>query len=151
VAQSKGTASATQKQVTARKVERVVSIGNLVWFDRNKNGFQEPNERGVAGATLAVFKADGVTPARDANGRAIRPQRTSSNGRFLFTNLPPGAFVVKITYPAGYRATVAKSAGRAQNSSTDVSKSLKLAAGESDMTLDFGLVRMPITRLPATL
>jgi hypothetical protein len=151
VAQSKGTASATQKQVTARKVERVVSIGNLVWFDRNKNGFQDANERGVAGATLAVFKADGVTPARDAKDRAIRPQRTSSNGRYLFTNLPPGGFVVKITYPAGYRATVAKSAGRAKNSSTDVSKSLKLVAGESDMTLDFGLVRMPITRLPATL
>ena len=151
VAQSKGTATSTPKQTVARKVTPVVSIGNLVWFDTNKDGFQDPTEKGVAGAVLSVFKADGSTRAKDVNGRTVSSQRTSSNGRFLFTNLPPGAYVVKIVYPSGYRATVAKSFGRAKNSSTDVSKSLNLSAGESDMTLDFGLIREPLRRLPATL
>ena len=151
VAQSKGTVTAVAKQAVARKTTGVVSVGNLVWFDANKDGFQGAGEKGVAGALLSIYKSDGSSRARDINGRLVAPQRTSASGRFLFTNLPSGTYVVKIVYPSGYRATVAKSIGRARNSSTDSSKSMNLAAGEADMTLDFGLVREPLRRLPGTL
>lgn len=131
-----------------------VSVGNWVWRDRNGDGIQGPRDHGVKGAVLRLFNSDG-TPVVDAFGRPVKAQRTKSDGKFLFTDLVPGTYVVKITYPKKWQPTTANQPGRGKNSSSLSATSVSLAAGQSDTTLDFGMVyrgtplRGP--RLPATL
>lgn len=127
-----------------------VSVGNYVWRDRNGDGIQGPADSGVKGAVLTLRNADG-TPVVDIWGRAVKPQTTKADGKFLFKDLPPGKYVVSIAYPTGYWPTTKDRPGRGKNSSSYRSTSQTLSAGESDLTLDFGLVHRAIKQLPATL
>ena len=126
-----------------------VSVGNLVWRDRNGDGIQGKRDGGVKGAVLRLFNADG-TPVTDAFGRAVKAQTTGKDGRFLFRNLLPGKYVVKITYPKGWLATTNERSGREKNSSAFRAASRTLTAGQSDTSLDFGMVRRSVGLLPAT-
>ena len=127
-----------------------VSVGNKVWRDRNGDGLQGPADQGLRGAVLSVFNIDG-SRVTDVNGRPVRPVVTDRNGNYMFRGLPPGQYVVRIKYPSGWVPTTPNRTGRGLNSSTRSSKSLVLAAGESDVTLDFGVVTdKRILRLPAT-
>ena len=82
-----------------------MSVGNYVWQDSNANGIQDAGESGIAGAVVALFKADGVTPAIDLNGNPVPTQTTGSDGLYNFGNLRPGDYVVRVTPPAGYTLT----------------------------------------------
>jgi hypothetical protein len=74
-----------------------VAIGSTIFADANNNGTKEATETGIAGAKVNLFKADGTTPATDATGAAIPEQTTVSDGKYLFSNLAPGSYVVKVT------------------------------------------------------
>lgn len=126
-----------------------VSVGNLVWRDRNGDGIQGKRDSGVAGAVLRLYNKDG-TPVTDAFGRAVKAQTTGKDGKFLFTDLLPGQYVVKITYPKKWLATTNERSGREKNSSAFRAASRTLAAGDKDVSLDFGMVRRKVGLLPAT-
>jgi hypothetical protein len=51
---------------------------------------------------VALFASDGTTPAVDADGVAVASQTTTATGLYLFTNLAPGRYVVRVTPPVGY-------------------------------------------------
>lgn len=125
-----------------------VTVGNRVWYDRNGDGVQSRGEPGLAAATVSLFTAKGKR-VRDLSGKVVAPQRTGRDGAYLFTNLPPGRYVVKARYPAGMQPTRAGRGSRTRDSSSHLSKSRLLPAGSSDLTLDFGVV--PIRRLARTL
>lgn len=127
-----------------------VSVGDYVWRDRNGDGLQGKADTGVKGAVLTLTTANGL-PVTDIFGMPVKSIKTKSNGKFLFANLPPGEYVVKITYPWGFIPTTANRPGRGMNSSTRSVHSKVLANGESDRTLDFGMVYRPLWMLPATL
>ena len=111
-----------------------------MWRDVNGAGLQGPIDRGVPGATLRVFDANG-RPARDVNGKLVKPQVTGRDGRYLFTNLSLGAYTVRITYSKGLRPTIANRPGRERNSSTGSVRSVNLNRhGAIDRSLDFGVV-----------
>ena len=117
-----------------------VSLGDKVWRDVNGDGLQGPIDRGVPGAVLRVFDSLGQ-PARDVNGKLVKPQRTGRDGKYLFTNLPLGTYTVRITYPKGLRPTIANQPNREKNSSTGSVRSLNLNRnGAVDRSLDFGVV-----------
>ncbi|MEZ4707401.1 MAG: SdrD B-like domain-containing protein [Caldilineaceae bacterium] len=84
---------------------RPVSLGDYIWFDANGDGQQTPGELGLAGATVELFNSDG-TPAADISGNAVLSQTTDATGLYLFENLAPGEYVVRVTPPAGYALTV---------------------------------------------
>ena len=126
-----------------------VKVGNFVWRDRNGDGLQGPVDKGVRGAVLSIRTASGDV-VYDVNGNLVRAQTTKKDGKYLFTNLPVGQYVVSIIYPASSRETVANKPNRARNSSTRRAKSLVLVAGQSDLALDFGVVCTPVGILPAT-
>ncbi len=67
------------------------SIGNLVFSDVNNNGVVDAGEAGIAGVTVTLL---------DSNGTAITTQTTDTNGNYLFTNLSPGTYTVRVTPPA---------------------------------------------------
>jgi hypothetical protein len=66
-----------------------VSLGNRVWNDINKNGINEPNEPGISGVSVQLW--------RDTNGNGIPNNNTGlevtdSEGYYKFTNLEPGYY-----------------------------------------------------------
>ena len=129
-----------------------VSVGNRVWRDRNGDGIQGPDDVGIGGLKLTIRGVDGK-PVRDVYGRPVKPLRTKSDGTYLFKDLPPGQYQVEIAYPKGYLPTTEGRPDRGLNSSTLYAKSKVLTAGQSDITLDFGVVSRPgqtFQLLPAT-
>ena len=82
-----------------------VSLGNKVWLDTNADGKQDADESGISGAKVSLFDADGTTPATDINGSAIAMVMTDGTGSYLFENLKPGDYVVKVAPGDGYSVT----------------------------------------------
>ena len=127
-----------------------VEVGNYVWKDRNGNGLQGPGDTGIKGAVLSITDYDGL-PVTDVFGRLVKKQTTKSDGKYLFRNLPPGRYIVRIKYPENYFPTTPGKKNRGKNSSTFKATSLVLNGGESDYTLDFGVIyRSGVWTLPST-
>ena len=140
-------APATPSPAPAATTIVAVSVGNLVWFDRDGDGVQDAKEPGIAGVTLTITKADG-SAVTDVAGNAVTTTVTDAKGRYLFTNLPPGSYKVKVSTPAGYTATKTGRGTTATDSSKGSATSVNLTKkGSSDLTLDFGFKRKPTESL----
>ncbi len=127
-----------------------VSVGDYVWVDSNHDGIQGPDEHGVAGVTLTLTDAAG-NPVTDIHGAAVGPTVTDASGHYFFGSLPPGTYTVHVDYstvPADLVPTVPGVGDRAADSSTGSATSVALAAGEQDLTLDFGLWSSALPTLP---
>ncbi len=131
-------------------VKPMVSVGDFVWLDSNKDGIQDPGEPGLAGATLTLTGPDGK-PVTDVNGNPVAPIVTGPTGAYLFVNLPalPAGehYTVTVTPPAGYQPTLAEvGSNRAVDSSTGSAASGDLVTnGSSDLTLDFGFTKIVVS------
>ncbi|WP_164992565.1 SdrD B-like domain-containing protein [Streptomyces sp. L2] len=69
-------------------------IGNRVWYDKNNNGIQDPDEEGVPGATVNLY---------DAGGKKIGTTITNARGEYYFDaslvkNVNPADWVPGRTY-----------------------------------------------------
>ncbi|MBE7536022.1 MAG: sortase [Anaerolineales bacterium] len=89
------------------------TLGDQVFVDANNNGTYDGTDTALPGATVQLFAADGVTEipvgpdgvfgtADDANGGVT----TGAGGTYLFSGLPQGNYIVRVTPPAGYISTV---------------------------------------------
>jgi len=80
-----------------------VSIGSLVWEDRNQNGLQDVGEAPLEGALLTLLDEQGNEVTQDVYGRPIEEINTSeTGGTYYFGYLPEGKYTIKVTPPAGY-------------------------------------------------
>jgi hypothetical protein len=70
------------------------SIGNFVWNDVDRDGFQDPTETGLAGAVVKLFSS--------ANVQIGATVTTTATGSYTFSGLQAGQYYVKVTPPAGY-------------------------------------------------
>ncbi len=61
-------------------------IGDLVWWDIDKDGQQDAGEPGIPGVTVELLQ----------NNAVIATTTTDANGLYGFTNLADGAYVVRI-------------------------------------------------------
>jgi hypothetical protein len=126
-----------------------VSVGDVVWWDRNADGIQQAGERGIINAILTLRTPDGKQ-VTDVFGNVVTPKITKSDGKYRFENLPLGRYIVKITYPRGTRPTTANRSDKSLNSSSYVARSINLTRDrQHDATLDFGVLGTP-EPLPAT-
>ncbi len=146
-----------------------LAVGNFIWFDANKNGIQDNGEQPVGGAKLELLNADG-TPAVDAYGIAVAPIITAADGKYLFDNLAPGSYRIRITPPFGFTLTAQTAQGSAAANDSDVAAdgltpefvlsvtSPRAQSGSVqdgtmhivDVTVDAGLVRTDSPSLPIT-
>jgi hypothetical protein len=74
-------------------------IAGQVWNDLNGDGAMDPNEPGLAGATLYLYSlANPSSPVRP-------PITTGGDGGFQFADLPPGWYSLMRANPPGYLST----------------------------------------------
>ncbi len=80
-------------------VATVGTIGDYVWFDRDDDGLQDPEEQGLPGVILRLYT--------DA-GKYVSKTITNADGRYLFKNVFEGRYRVVIdaaTVPEDFRLT----------------------------------------------
>ena len=110
-------------------------IGDRVWFDANANGVQDAGEDGVAGVTVQL---------NDAAGNVIDSTTTDSTGNYSFT-VDAGIYSIGIVEPNGFDVTT-QDAGGDDTADSDIdpttltSGNVTVAAGETNNTLDAGLI-----------
>jgi hypothetical protein len=74
-----------------------VEVGNRVWRDSNKNGLQDPDEQGIAGVTVRLYK--------EGQNSAIATTKTNSAGEYFFKGgglVPNGSYTIRLDNPADY-------------------------------------------------
>jgi len=114
---------------------RPVTLGNLVWRDRNKNGIQDENEEGISGVAIKAtwFGPDGVLGGSDDFEFTTT---SSSNGEWQVTG-PAGRYRIEFLAPNGYTVTI-PDVGIDSGDSDQNGISESLNAGDSNFSFDFG-------------
>ena len=67
-----------------------VEIGNRVWLDADGDGVQDAGESGIAGVTVELYDAAGITLLATAT--------TDANGNYIFSNDPAGTTTASHIY-----------------------------------------------------
>ncbi|MEM7394389.1 MAG: SdrD B-like domain-containing protein, partial [Verrucomicrobiota bacterium] len=122
-----------------------VEVGDLVWLDVDGDGLQDPAETsGVAGITVILY---------DNQTNAVATNITDGAGQYLFTNLPPGDYLVQFepaSLPPGARITLNDEGGNdAGDSDGDPATGFTpptpfIVSGADDLTVDLGIF-FPVT------
>jgi hypothetical protein len=71
----------------------IVSIGNRVWHDYNQDGIQDPDEPGIPGVSLVIWKDSDGDDIPDWQGFG-GVQVTDEEGYYRFSGLEPGPYIV---------------------------------------------------------
>jgi hypothetical protein len=114
-------------------------VGNRVWKDLNKNGIQDIGEEGFPGVTIAIYGCPEIW--------LDKVVLTDVNGNYLFKNVPPGKYKVKMNIPDGWTLSP-QNAGSNDAIDSDFmpaadnkpyTECFELSSSEIDLTWDGGL------------
>ena len=64
-----------------------------MWLDKNKNGVQDDDEKGLAGVYVTL---------KDSNNRELQRVTTDQSGHYQFDNLQNGTYTVEFAIPDNY-------------------------------------------------
>ncbi len=107
---------------------RPASLGDYVWLDENWDGIQDPGEAGIPNVTVELL---------DSGMTVIATTVTDLNGLYLFTDLPPGDYTVRVD-----TSTLAPELAANQtydlDGTLDHQTTVGLTSGEQNLNLDFG-------------
>ena len=120
-------------------VVKTYAIGDIVWIDRDKDGQQDDDEKPLSGVKVNLLDAAG-DPAKDADGATVPQATTDTDGRYLFDNLPAGAYIVEFVLPDGYRFTERNASGVPDGANSDAKASGDEIGQTSVITLGNGSV-----------
>ena len=107
-------------------------IGDLVWSDTNGNGTFDPGETGIGNVTLDLIGAGADGLCGTADDSVVGTTTTKPDGSYLFTNVLPGKYCVRVTDTHGVLA------GLAQTGGTNPHGPITLASGGTYLNADFG-------------
>ena len=112
------------------------SVGDLVFSDTNGNGLQDAGEAGVANVTVRLL---------DGTGATLATTTTNGAGAYSFAGLDAGTYRVQFVAPTGQVFTLADQGvddtrDSDANRTSGTSPPITLAAGQSNTTVDAGLV-----------
>lgn len=123
-------------------VAPLVSIGDYVWADTNRNGIQDAGEKGIPNVTVNL---------RNAAGTQVATTTTDANGFYVFRNLSTSTgYTVQFVTPTGYALTTptagtdrTKDSNPASNglaSVTTPASGKNSATTPDDPTIDAGMI-----------
>ncbi|MFN8244266.1 MAG: SdrD B-like domain-containing protein [Ferruginibacter sp.] len=138
-----GGTSRDNRSLDAGLINTRAVLGDKVWLDANADGVQDASEKGISGVTVTLYASDGTT--------VLATAITDQNGRYLFTNLTAGSYVVGFgTAPGGLEFTQQNTPGdNGNNTNSDASPAtgktavIVLSSTEADLTIDAGLRAKP--------
>ncbi len=112
-------------------------IGDYVWHDLDGDGIQDFNEPGLSGITVEL---------RNKRRLLIERTTTNANGYYLFDEIFPGEYYIRIVLGEEYKSTI-YFAGFNRNADSDLTvafgpgTSSLLDLNADDLSIDGGLVR----------
>ncbi|NCC51599.1 MAG: hypothetical protein EOM20_10320, partial [Spartobacteria bacterium] len=112
-------------------------VGDYVWSDTNGDGIQDPGESGIAGVEVSLIAPgpDGIFGTPD--DILIATTITDGSGKYLFTDVEPGSYIVKTTEgPGTPLAGLIPVSG--PQSYPGITHPFTVQAGDSYLTADFG-------------
>ncbi len=132
-------------QICSVSTPKLASLGDCIFNDANKNGIQDSLDYPAAGAKVELCNGQGQPIS------GVAAQITKSNGAYLFSNLAPGSYIVKVTPPAGFGFS-RQAVGTDRNIDSDVnatsgrSNVINLTSGQARRDIDAGIcVNVPAT------
>jgi hypothetical protein len=111
---------------------QATTISGFVWHDLNENGIQDVGEPGISNAIVQLLEF----PASNVVDGVL----TDINGIYLFTNVAPGDYFIRIPPPSGFTVTT-------NNAGVDPTLDSDIDSG--GQTPAFTFVGDPITDLDA--
>jgi len=112
----------------------LASIGDYVWEDTDEDGIQDIGESGLATVTVNLYTSGG-TPSGTTT--------TNGSGNYSFTNLTPGDYYVEFVLLNNYlfspQDATTDDLDSDANTSTGITATTTLSAGENDPTWDAGM------------
>ncbi|MBN1428633.1 MAG: hypothetical protein JXB07_09610 [Anaerolineae bacterium] len=77
------------------------AIGDTIFWDADGDGGQDWNEAGVPGVTVTLYpftdsNGNGRYDTAEPVGAQIATDTTDADGRYLFTKIPPGTYMVEV-------------------------------------------------------
>jgi uncharacterized repeat protein (TIGR01451 family)/fimbrial isopeptide formation D2 family protein len=133
--QTVGTANSTGTHSSADAGECVVglsSIGDQVWNDLNGNGVQDTAESGIANVTIALYRDINGNGVIDTGEPKLATQTTDTNGKYNFTGLIFGSYIVDVTDTNGVLTGTTRTGGsdpRAVNVSVGIQNIINVDFG----------------------
>ncbi len=115
------------------------SVGDFVWDDLNGNGIQDDGEAGIAGVTVRLRDKTGAT--------VMGTTSTDATGKYLFSNLTPGDYLLEFAKLEAYAGFVSadKGADNSKDSDVDVASgrtaAFTLTGGANLRDMDAGLYK----------
>jgi protocatechuate 3,4-dioxygenase beta subunit len=110
------------------------TVGDYVWLDIDKDGFQDATERGVSGVVVSLI---------NSSNQIVATMLTDAYGYYLFRNVLAGDYKVRFSLPISYGFTVQESSpsatGSDANVSTGFTNTFHVNAGDNITTIDAGI------------
>ena len=117
------------------------AIGDLVWYDADRDGYQDVGEPGIGNVDLNLYRDNGTTPGvLDAGDTLVGTETTGADGGYIFTGLLPGTYLVDVvnsTVPTGYTHLTLN------QSLSDPTGPITVTAGDFYENADFGYYQAP--------
>ncbi len=118
---------------------QVVTIGDTVWVDMDMDGIQDGDETGLNGVAVNLYASDGTTLIASTTTTTVG----GLPGKYLFTDLDPGAYVVEFLTPGGYALTTPNQGSDPEfDSNADLATgrytTIAFNPGETDRSIDAG-------------
>ena len=108
-----------------------VSIGSIIWNDENSNGLQDSGESLLAESTTFTLLDNEGRAVTDNDNVLVQPL-VSTDGRYIFSNLPEGNYSITVTPPSNYLPSDQQSSN--DNNDTSNDSNIKLNNGDGTYT-----------------
>ncbi|MCB0189414.1 MAG: hypothetical protein KDE31_34320, partial [Caldilineaceae bacterium] len=112
-------------------------IGDRVWNDLNRDGLQGNGEPSVQGVNVELYQGCTIS------GTPYQTKTTSNSGQYLFNDLLPGQYRVRVIAPIGFvfspQNAVADDFGDSDVDSSGATACITLDAFEQDPSIDAGI------------
>ncbi|MBQ8159360.1 MAG: carboxypeptidase regulatory-like domain-containing protein [Clostridia bacterium] len=118
------------------------TLGDFVWLDINGNGYMDTDEKGISGVTLHLMRGE----------EEITSTSTDAYGYYLFEDIYPAVYTVKVDLPEGTVPTVHREdLPGIVSILTETGESVPVQAISDDVNYDadIGLAMLPGAAYPA--